>query len=346
MSDEERWQAILNRDPASDGKFVYAVKSTGIYCRPICASRRPKPQQISFFDQPEAAEQAGFRACRRCLPAELNPQTELIRQICAYIEQRSEETLTLDELGKEVNLSPAYLQRVFKKALGISPRQYLEAYRLDRLKKHLKEGDTISGAMYEVGYSSSSRLYERSTATLGMTPAEYRQGGKGMVIRYSVVSCSLGWMLVAATERGLCAVSLGDNEPDLVEALRLEYPHAGLNRDDASLTEWSAELVAHLNGRPLTTDLPLAVACTPFQGRVWQELQNIPSGTTRSYGEVARAIGQPTAVRAVAHACASNKVALVIPCHRVIREDGNLGGYRWGLDRKRTLLAQEQAVLF
>ena len=344
MSNETRWQAVLDRDATSDGQFVYGVASTHIYCKPSCPSRRPNRENVKFFDETGAAEKAGFRACRRCQPDKVNPTKELIESICRYIEVHSAESPGLTELGKTFQLNPQHLQRTFKAALGITPHEYLEAYRLNQLKQRLKDGDEVTGAMYEVGYSSSSRLYEQAPTKLGMTPATYRQGGKGMTIKYDMVNCPLGLMLVAATERGLCAVSLGDSETNLLAALRQEYPQAQLERDETSLRKWSNELVEHMKGRPLNTELPLAVSYTPFQGRVWQALQDIPYGTTRSYGDIARTLGQPTAVRAVAQACASNKIALVIPCHRVIRENGALGGYRWGLERKEALITGEKML--
>lgn len=344
MNEENYWQAVLDKDSKADGTFVYGVRSTGIYCRPSCPSRRPRREQVVFFGQPEEAVTAGFRACLRCQPQEVEPQLEMVQQTCRYIEANLDSSLTLDALGAEINVSPQHLQRVFKKVMGISPRQYAEACRLNRLKARLREGEAVTNAIYEMGYGSSSRLYERAPMQLGMTPAVYRRGGNGMIINYTIVDCKLGKMLAAATERGLCAVSLGDDEASLENALKKEYPNATLCRDHNSLSHWVDQLVDHVNGRQPNLDLPLAVSYTPFQARVWEELRAIPYGSTRSYGEIAQAIGQPGASRAVARACATNPVAMVIPCHRVIREDGNLGGYRWGLDRKRTLLTQEGSL--
>ena len=344
MNEENYWQAVLNKDSSADGTFVYGVRSTGIFCRPSCPSRRPRREQVAFFERPEKAEEAGFRACRRCLPQEVEPQLEMVQQTCRYIEANLDRALTLDALGAEMNVSPYHLQRVFKKVMGISPRQYAEACRLNQLKAKLRDGEAVTSAMYDTGYGSSSRLYERAPQQLGMTPAVYRRGGNGMIINYTIVDCTLGKMLVAATERGLCSVTLGDDEATLESALLKEYPNATLRRNHTGLAHWVDQLLNFVNGRQPNLDLPLAVSYTPFQARVWEELRAIPYGSTRSYGEIAQAIGQPTASRAVARACATNPVAMVIPCHRVIREDGSLGGYRWGLDRKRTLLSQEGSL--
>lgn len=271
-----------------------------------------------------------------------NKHAEWVERACRYIEEHLEEELTLAVLGEEVALSPAHLQRLFKRVLGISPRQYADACRLKKLKKNLKRRKTVTTAMYEAGYGSSSRLYERSSGQLGMTPATYQRGGKGMSIRYTFGKCPLGLLLLAGTERGICAVSLGDDKEYLEKALREEYPAANIAKDDGSLKPWLDVLLEHLKGEHTSLDLPLDVQATAFQRRVWQELCRIPYGTTTTYSDIAKAIGQPTAARAVARACATNPVSLVIPCHRVIREDGDLGGYRWGLERKEKLLKREQ----
>lgn len=343
MDNEHRWQAVQARQQHCDGMFVYAVKSTGIYCRPSCPSRRPRQEQVAFFDRPEAAEQAGFRACRRCHPngtVEPDPQVQLVERACQYIEGRAE-PVTLADLGVAVGSSPYHLQRTFKRIMGISPRQYAEAHRLDRLKAGLRDGDDITGALYDAGYGSSSRLYERSNAELGMTPAAYQRGGTAMQIHYTITNSPFGRLLVAATERGVCAVSLGDDDAALEAELRSEYPAAEITRDNARLNQWVAALIAHLSGEQPRLSLPLDIQATAFQRRVWQALQAIPYGSTQSYREVAEAIGAPTAARAVAQACATNPVALVIPCHRVVRAGGELGGYRWGVSRKQALLARE-----
>jgi len=344
MHEETYWQAVLTRDKHSDGTFVYAVRSTGIYCNPSCAARRPRREQVVFFPQPEAAEQAGYRACRRCRPQEASVyqlQLEMVQHACHYIDTHLEGPLTLEALGKEVSVSPYHLQRVFKRIMGITPRQYAQAYRLGQLKQQLKEGETVTTALYNTGYGSSSRLYEQAPAQLGMTPAAYRQGGKSMHIGYAIVDCPLGRLLIAATEKGICAVSLGDSDAVLETALHSEYPAAEIQRDGVELSQWVSTLLNHLNGQQPQLDLPIDVQATAFQWRVWQALRAIPYGSTRSYGQVAQALGDPKATRAVARACASNPVAIVVPCHRVVREDGKLGGYRWGLERKQRLLAQE-----
>lgn len=344
VNQDDYWQAVLAKNASFDGIFVYAVRSTGVYCRPSCPARRPKRQHVLFFSLPEAAQQAGFRPCQRCNPQTTtlcHPQAELVQRVCQYIEANLENSLTLAMLGEAVNLSPHYLQRVFKRIMGITPRQYTEAHRLTCLKAQLKAGQAVTVAIYETGYGSSSRLYEQASSRLGMTPATYRRGGKGMQISYTIADCALGRLLVATTERGLCAVSLGNSEAELVAALLAEYPAAEFHRDDIVLCVSVKNLLEHLNSAQIDLNLPLDLQATAFQWRVWQELRAIPYGSTRSYREIAQAIGQPKAVRAVARACATNPVSLVIPCHRVIREDGSLGGYRWGIERKQALLAWE-----
>jgi AraC family transcriptional regulator of adaptative response/methylated-DNA-[protein]-cysteine methyltransferase len=342
ITDDRYWQAVLEREAAMDGRFVYAVRSTGIYCRPTCPSRRPRRDQVQFFAQPSAAEQAGFRACRRCHPSGAETGTsELAQRARQLIEQSPEQAPTLSELGAQLGVSPFHLQRVFKRAIGISPRQYAEACRLSRLKDRLKQGDTVTTALYEAGYGSSSRLYEQAPARLGMTPATYQRGGAGATIGYTVASCALGQLLVAATARGICFVSLGDDQAALEAALAGEFPAATLQRDDDTLGEWVGAILRHLSGEQPQLGLPLDVRATAFQWRVWDALLAIPYGSTRTYGEVAAALGQPTAARAVARACATNPVALVVPCHRVVGEGGDLRGYRWGVERKRALLEYE-----
>ncbi len=348
MSNEAHyWQLVLTRDKNADGSFVYAVRSTGVYFRPSCPSKRPKREQVVFFPLPEAAEQAGFRACRRCQPRKVNgytnEQVELIHQACRSIEAHLDDDLSLASLGAQLHISPHHLQRSFKRIMGITPRQYAETCRLGQFKSRLREGESVTKAMYEAGYSSSSRLYERAPAHLGMTPSAYRKGGLGMTIHYTIVDSPLGRLLVAATHKGICGVSLGDADTTLEAALRKEYPAAEMLRDDANLGEWVGAFLSYLNGRQPDLNLPIDVQATAFQWQVWEALRAIPSGSTRSYSEVAQAVGHPKAARAVARACATNPVALVVPCHRVVREDGDLGGYRWGIERKQRLLAQEKA---
>jgi AraC family transcriptional regulator of adaptative response/methylated-DNA-[protein]-cysteine methyltransferase len=346
MDDDPQWQAVLARDRRCDGRFVFAVRSTGIYCRPSCPARRPRHAQVRFFSGPQDAERAGFRPCRRCQPRDtMAPEVEVVQQVCRYIEDHPDGPTTLTALGAHIGVSPSHLQRLFKSIMGVTPRQYVEARRLERFKDQLKEGDAVTGALYDAGYRSSSQLYTQAPTRLGMTPTTYRKGGKGMDIMYTTTASPLGSLLVAATERGLCTIRFGESVADLEQALVREFPAATIRRDDPALRPWVDALVRYLDGRQPQLDLPLDVQATAFQSRVYEALRAIPYGSTRSYSQVAQAIGQPTAVRAVAHACATNPVALVIPCHRVVRDDGNLGGYRWGVERKRALLTQEaQAV--
>lgn len=336
--EQTRWQAVLDRDRAADGAFVYAVQSTGVYCRPICPSRRPRPDQVLFFDRPEEAEGAGYRACRRCKPKDAD---NLIGRLCLYIQQHADEPVTLAELAKEARLSPFHVQRVFKKATGVTPREYWDALRLGRLKTHLKNGSNVTEALYEAGYGSSSRLYDRAATKLGMTPSVYRRGASGIVVRYTIAASPLGRLLVAATEKGICSVKMGDADAALENTLYAEFPNALVERDSAGLTRFVRTILRHLAGDEPRLDLPTDLRATAFQTRVWQELRRIPYGETRSYAQIARAVGRPKAARAVARACASNPAALVIPCHRVVRGDGDTGGYRWGEARKKQLLARE-----
>jgi AraC family transcriptional regulator of adaptative response/methylated-DNA-[protein]-cysteine methyltransferase len=334
------WQAVLDRDSAFDGRFVYAVQSTGIYCRPTCPSRRPRREQVRFFPDSAAARAAGFRACRRCAPDQaLAPQAELVERACRLIET-APEALSLAQLGAALSVSPFHLQRVFKSVTGLTPRQYAAGLRAGRFKAELRDGRPVTGAIYEAGYGSPAPLYSEASTRLGMTPSAYRSGGKAMHIRYAIADCVLGRLLVAWTERGVSAVSLGDSDAELEAMLRREYPAAQLER--AAPGNETAQVLAYLAGRNILLQLPLDVQATAFQLRVWEELRRIPYGETRSYTQVAAALGRPKAVRAVANACAANPAALVTPCHRVIRGDGSLGGYRWGLQRKQKLLDAEK----
>jgi len=347
LSEDNLWRAVLTRDARLSGAFVYGVRSTGIYCRSTCPSRRPRRTQVIFFASPLAAEQAHFRPCRRCRPRESagpDPQVEFVQRICDYIEANPDEPLTLAALSGHVNVSPYHLQRTFKRIVGITPHQYIRARRLGTLKARLREGQGVTTALYEAGYGSSSRLYEEAPAALGMTPATYRRGGRGMQIGYTIVDCPLGRLLVAATGRGICAVSLGDSDAGLEAALREEYPAAAILRDGDGFGEWVSALLRHLNGDQPHLHLPLDVQATGFRGRVWEQLRAIPYGDVRSYGQIARALGNPKAARAVGRACATNPAAVVIPCHRAVGEDGSLVGYRWGLERKRQLLERERAA--
>ena len=350
MVEQQYWNAVASRARDADGAFVYAVTTTGVYCRPSCPSRRPRRENVEFFPVPEAAERAGYRPCRRCRPEQQqasDPAAERVRQACRLIDEALEEGIdgapSLGRLAASVGTSAHQLQRLFKRKIGISPRAFADARRLARVKAGLRRGDGVTGALYDAGYGSSSRLYERSDAQLGMTPATYRKRGAGMTIGYTIAPCTLGRVLVAATERGIAAVSLGAEDAALEAALREEYAAATLRRDDVALGPWVAAILAHLGGERPDLALPLDLQATSFQWRVWHELQRIPYGETASYAEIARRIGKPRAVRAVANACADNRAALVVPCHRVVRGDGAPGGYRWGAERKATLLASEKA---
>ena len=345
-ADERRWNAVLARDAARDGEFVFAVSSTGVYCRPSCAARRPRRENVQFFLSPAQAEQAGYRACLRCRPRSVgNPSSDTLKAICRFIEQHLDEPLTLARLGREFHQSPFHLQRRFKVALGITPREYADSCRLRSLKRNLQAGDSVTRAMYDAGYGSSSRLYEKTASQLGMTPDKYRRGAIAAAIRYTCSDSPLGRMLIAATERGVCSIQFGRSDGELLEGLRHEFPFASRKSDQGGLRDWAGALLKHMQGRELDSGLPLDIRATAFQRRVWTYLQSIPFGATRSYSEVAKGIGRPTAARAVARACATNPVAVAIPCHRVVREDGSMGGYRWGMERKKTLLEMEHAVL-
>jgi len=346
LNAEGRWRAVLARDRRYDGAFVYAVRSTGIYCRPSCASRKPRRVQVAFFPVPEAAERAGFRACRRCDPgaaSPADPRIPLVRSVCRLIDTRPEAPASLATLSASAATTPHRLLRAFRAVLGLSPRQYRDERRVARFKTQLKEKKRVSPALYEAGYGSTSRVYERAHAQLGMTPATYGRDGAGTRITFAVVPCALGRLLVAATARGICRVAIGDDAPALERELRAEFSAATIARDDDGLRSWVAEITAHLDGRRPHLDLPLDVRATAFQRRVWEALRKIPYGSTRSYSQIARALGNAKATRAVARACATNPVAIVVPCHRVVREDGNLAGYRWGVDRKNAILKQEAA---
>jgi AraC family transcriptional regulator of adaptative response/methylated-DNA-[protein]-cysteine methyltransferase len=345
-ADEQLWQAVVAKDARFDGQFVFAVTSTGVYCRPSCPSRRAHRERVKFFDLPAAAEQAGFRACLRCQPQlaqVLDPQMDLVQRACRFLDDSEGETVKLNELAARVGVSAFHLQRTFKRVMGTSPRQYLAARRFGNFKELVRKGSSVTNALYESGFNSSSRLYEHASAELGMTPATYSRGGRGVNINYTIVASPLGRLLVATTERGVCAVRMGDNDQKLERELHEEFPHAEINHADTALREPVEKILAHLAHHEPRLDLPLDIRATAFQLRVWQKLRESPYGRTVSYGDVAKSLGNPGAVRAVGRACATNPVALVIPCHRVVKEDKSLGGYRWGLDRKKTLLEAERA---
>src|SRR5580700_8781106 len=343
--DDQRWKAVVARDSAHDGEFVFAVSSTGVYCRPSCAARRPRRENVTFFSHPEWAEKAGCRACLRCRPRSVSGHalSDWAKEVCRYIEQHLDEPITLERLGKVFRQSPFHLQRRFKAALGITPREYADSCRLRLLKRNLQAGNNVTRAMYDAGYGSSSRLYEKTASQLGMTPDKYRRGAIAATVRYACAESPLGRMLIAATDRGICSIQFARSDGELIEGLKREFPFAVRKPDEGGLQAWIAALLAKMAGKELNAALPLDIRATAFQRRVWTYLQSIPFGTTRSYGQVAKAIGQSTASRAVARACATNPVAVAIPCHRVVREDGSISGYRWGVERKKTLLKLEQA---
>jgi AraC family transcriptional regulator of adaptative response/methylated-DNA-[protein]-cysteine methyltransferase len=339
-----RWDAVLLRDRSADGRFVYGVTSTGIFCRPGCPSRRPRRDRVRFFDTPVAAAQAGFRPCRRCEPTRATTADDAIARASAYLTRHADETVSLSALARVAGLSPFHLQRRFKRALGVSPREYQAACRAERFRRELRAGRDVTGAIYEAGYGSPSRVYDAAPTGRGMTPATYRRGGAGATVGFVTVRCALGWLLVAATPAGLCAVKLGDSARTLEAELRREFPRAAVEPRRGVPSPWVRAIVAAVSGAPGEGSLPLDVRATAFQWRVWRALQAIEPGQTRSYSDVAVAIGQPSAVRAVARACAANPVCLVIPCHRVIAKDGALGGYRWGVTRKARLLDGEKTA--
>jgi AraC family transcriptional regulator of adaptative response/methylated-DNA-[protein]-cysteine methyltransferase len=341
--DHFRWRAVLIRDRAADRQFVYAVRSTGIYCRPSCPSRRPDRSRVEFFATAADAEHAGFRPCKRCRPqdtAAADPWVEKIRRACVYL-TNVEGHPSLATLARRLGGSPYHLQRHFKRLVGVTPREFADAVRLQKVKRRLRGGVDVTTAVLDAGYGSSSRFYERAAARLGMRPSRYRRGGAGMHIRYSVVNSPLGRLLVAASGTGVCAITMGATDRDLERALAEEYPAATITPDRGALAKWTRQVLAHLAGRTPRLDLPLDVRATAFQWQVWNALAAIPRGETRSYAEVAAAIGRPRAFRAVARACAANPVALAIPCHRVVPAAGGVGGYRWGAERKKKLLARE-----
>jgi AraC family transcriptional regulator of adaptative response/methylated-DNA-[protein]-cysteine methyltransferase len=344
---DPRWAALASRDGKADGAFVYAVTSTGIYCRPSCPSRRPRADRVRFFDNTTQARQGGFRPCKRCRPDTVGlaqPGVEAVRRASAFLATHADQPVTLIQLGRVAAMSPHHLQRRFKAIVGLSPREFQAAVRADKLRSSLRDGRDVTTAIYEAGYGSPSRVYEASPTGKGMSLSRYRQGGAGMVIGYSTVASALGQVLVAATADGVCAVKLGDSETTLVRDLRREYPAADIRANQQTRTEWVKAILQHLKGAQPSLELPIDVQATAFQWKVWRALQRIPYGETRAYAEVARAIGQPKAARAVARACATNPVCLVIPCHRVTPSAGGTGGYRWGRERKAKLLAQEARV--
>lgn len=342
-SHASRWEAVTTRNPEADNRFVYAVRSTGIYCRPTCPARRPKPQNVEFFETARDAEQAGYRACRRCQPMAASVQDRqvtAIRKACELI-KATDAPLRLAELAKATGLSRFHFHRLFKQIVGVTPKQYAAMQRMKRLQQDLQAGTPVMDAIYGAGYGSSSRVYEHSDKTLGMTPSRFRGGAAGALVRYSVTESPLGWLMVAVTDKGICAIELDDDPDASRQRLRERFSGATLVEDSHELGAWVQQVVRFIRSPQAGVALPLDIQGTAFQRRVWEALQDIPIGTTASYQDIAHAIGKPKAVRAVARACANNKIALAIPCHRVVRSDGSLGGYRWGVERKRRLLANE-----
>ena len=349
------WRAVASRDAAYDGVFVFAVRTTGIYCRPSCPARRPAQRNVAFFMSPGEALRQGFRPCGRCLgrKAELSAaERGLIQRLCRAIERDVESgglvddsadngRPTLSTLAVRSGLGPFRLHRLFRRVLGITPRQYADAIRLRQFKRSLRKGGTVTSALYDAGYGSSSRLYERAAAQLGMTPGSYLRGAPGLSIRYALVNSPLGRLLVGATERGVCAVMLGKPDAELVRELAHDFPRAELRKDPQGVGAWARGVVERIRALPSAAEVPLDIRGTAFQRRVWEELQRIPAGQTRTYSEIARRIGRPESVRAVARACATNSISVVVPCHRVVGKNGSLTGYRWGLERKRALLEAE-----
>ena len=340
---DSRWAAVVARDPKADGKFFYSVKTTGVYCRPSCAARTARPENVAFHLTAADAEQAGFRPCKRCKPDQpplAEQHAAQVAELCRLIEN-AEQVMSLEELANQAGLSAYHLHRVFKAVTGLTPRAYAAAHRASRVRTELGRSGTVTDAIYGAGYNSNGRFYEESNQVLGMTPTNYRAGGANTEIRFAIGECSLGSILVAASERGVCAILLGDDPDQLARDLQDRFPRAELMGGDAGFEQLVAKVVGFVEAPRLGLDLPLDVRGTAFQQRVWQALRQIPAGETVSYTEVAKRIGSPKSVRAVAQACAANALAVAIPCHRVVRNDGGLSGYRWGVERKRALLGRE-----
>ncbi len=340
---DPRWAAVVARDASTNGRFVYSVRTTGVYCRPSCAARRPRPENVAFHPTGAEAVAAGFRPCKRCKPdqAPLAVQHAAVAaKLCREIEA-AEQTPTLDELAARAGMSSYHLHRVFKAVTGLTPRAYAAAHRAKRVRAELDSAPSVTDAIYGAGYNSSGRFYAESDRVLGMTATRYRAGGAGSDIRFAVGVCSLGSILVAASERGVCAIMLGDDPDALLRELQDRFPRANLVGGEAEFERLVARIVGLVEHPRLGLDLPLDVRGTAFQQRVWQALRAIPAGKTATYSEIAKRIGAPTAVRAVAQACAANALAVAIPCHRVVRSDGSLSGYRWGVERKRALIERE-----
>jgi AraC family transcriptional regulator of adaptative response/methylated-DNA-[protein]-cysteine methyltransferase len=340
-SADARWSAVAQRDARADGQFFYGVRTTGVFCRPSCASRLPRRENVDFFTDADAARAAGYRECKRCRPGGLPRELEIVRRACAALDADPQQRLTLAQLGDAVHLSPFHLQRLFKRVLGVSPRQYQAARRGAVLRDALAQGSGVTRASVDAGFNSSSRLYESVAGELGMAPSAFRRKGAGLTIRYAGAATPLGRVLIAATDKGICRIAFGDSAKTLSDNLRADFANARCIEDTEALAPFIAHIDAYLHGRSERIELPLDIAATAFQQRVWDALQRIPYGETRSYTQIAETVGSPRAVRAVATACASNPVALAIPCHRVVQKGGALAGYRWGLARKAALIDAE-----
>jgi AraC family transcriptional regulator of adaptative response/methylated-DNA-[protein]-cysteine methyltransferase len=345
-NDDERWEAVCRRDRAADGAFYYAVRTTGVYCRPSCSARQPRRENVEFHATPAAAEAAGFRPCKRCKPTAqglAERHAAVVAKACRLIEQ-AEELPSLDDLARGAGLSPFHFHRVFRSVTGVTPKAYADAHRGRRVRDELKSAGTVTEAIYGAGFNSNARFYESSDDLLGMTPSEFRDDGAGATIRFAVGECSLGSILVAATDKGVCAIQFGDDPDALVRNLQDAFSKAKLVGGDAAFEQLVAKVVGFIEAPQHGLDLPLHVRGTAFQQKVWRALRKIRPGTTASYAAIAERIGEPKAVRAVAQACGANPVAVAIPCHRVVRRDGALSGYRWGVERKRALLEKEAAA--
>lgn len=342
-SDETRWNAVSGCDSSADGTFFYAVRTTGVFCRPSCASRPPRRENVEFFDTAQQAESAGYRACKRCQPGSLSRELAIVERACKVLDADPQQRLTLAQLSNAVHVSPFHLQRLFSRVVGVSPRQYQAARRADALRGALQRGDDVTRATQDAGFGSTSRMYDAAPAELGMTPSMYRRKGAGLVVHYATAQTALGIVLVAATAKGICKIAFGEDPATLAADLAQELSQAQRIEDKQRLAPFIAQIDAYLRGKREHFDLPLDISATAFQQRVWDALRRIPYGQTRSYSDVAETLGSPRAVRAVANACASNPVALAIPCHRVVHKDGALAGYRWGTARKVALLSTEKA---
>jgi AraC family transcriptional regulator, regulatory protein of adaptative response / methylated-DNA-[protein]-cysteine methyltransferase len=343
-SEQAKWHAVENKDARADGNFFYAVKTTGVYCRPNCAAKLAKRENVIFFETPADAERAGFRACKRCQPnadSQQEREAELVRRACESMRE-SEANIPLKELARAADLSPFYFQKVFKRVSGVTPREYATQLREQRAREALRKNDSVTGAIYDAGYNANSRFYARSRNMLGMQPRDFAAGGAGQAIRYAIAQSALGLVLIAGTERGICLVHFGESEAELESLLQKSFSRARILSGDSKFTQTVKAVIQSINESDSAKNLPLDLRGTVFQQRVWKALREIPPGTTTTYSKLAEKLGTPRAVRAVARACATNDVAVLVPCHRVIRADGNLAGYRWGLERKRKLLNREQ----